>query len=99
MLGLDLSEAPGDRMNGTDAARLPSGAATASRGGPVAPTKIAEITIGRLTGSLALMAAVRRPGRERRDPAATADQVATSSDAAAGFRTAKAWSLVASGRA
>lgn len=84
MLGLDLSEAPGDRMNGTDGG-------TAGRGSDGEPgrtggaTKIAEITIGRLTGSLALMAAGGRGGNG--GPGGDGGPGGGGDDAAAGFRT------------
>jgi len=61
MIGFALSEPPGDRMNGTDGA-------DGGRGGDGEPgrtggaTKTAEITIGRLTGPLTLLAAGGRGG-------------------------------------
>jgi hypothetical protein len=61
MIGFDLSEPPGDRMNGTDGS-------DGRRGGDGEPgrtggaTKTAEITIGRLAGQLTLVASGGRGG-------------------------------------
>ena len=61
MIGFAPSQPPGDRMNGTDGADgRRGGDGTAGRTGGAAKT--AEITIGRLTGTLTLLAAGGRGG-------------------------------------
>ena len=61
MIGFALGEPPGDRMNGTDGTGgMPGG--DGGRGRTGGATKIAEITIGRLTGTLTLAAAGGRGG-------------------------------------
>jgi hypothetical protein len=61
MIGFALSEPPGEGMHGTDGRDgTPGGDGESGRTGGAA--KIAEITIGRLTGSLTLLAAGGRGG-------------------------------------
>ena len=78
MIGFALSEPPGDRMNGTDGADgVRGGDGESARTGGA--TKTAEITIGRLTGALTLLAAGGRGGN--------GGDGGAGGDAAQGFRT------------
>jgi len=84
MIGFALSEPVGDGMNGTDGAPgAPGGAGGRGRTGGA--TKTAEITIGRLTGPLTILAAGGRGG----DGGSGGDggDGGNGGDPAAGFRT------------
>jgi hypothetical protein len=84
MIGFALSEPAGDGMNGTDgAAGEPGGAGGRGRTGGA--TKTAEITIGRLTGSLTILAAGGRGGDG--GPGGDGGSGGDGGDSAAGFRT------------
>ena len=84
MIGFTLSEPPGDGMNGTDgAAGTPGGAGGRGRTGGA--TKTAEIILGRLTGSLTILAAGGRGGDG--GPGGDGGAGGDGGDPAAGFRT------------
>jgi hypothetical protein len=84
MIGVALSEPPGDQMNGTGG----SGGARGGDGGPGrtgGAVKTAEITIGRLTGLLTLAAPGGRGGRG--GDGGDGGDGGGGGDAAPGFRT------------
>ncbi len=84
MIGFALSEPPGDRMNGSDGADgAPGGAGEPGRTGGA--TKTAEITIGRLTGPLTLLAAGGRGGNG--GPGGSGGDGGDGGDAVQGFRS------------